>query len=100
MARNDDSTFNGQLDLKGVIHVHHLPPGDPIWPYVSSRFETNQPSSGWEDSAIDFLRAEKNATTESIQKKLDEALAAKAHSLDCADGTGDHRWEIGCFFGI
>ncbi len=76
------------------FHVHHLPQGDdPSWPsicFFGNGFwnpPTSVPTRGEENSAIHrhillitwiFLRAEKNATTESIQKKLDEALAAKA----------------------
>lgn len=81
MARSDNSTFNGQLDLKGVYLVVAFNWFTHVQPPTSS--PTHQPFRG-KKIRPNRLRAEKNATTESIQKKLDEALAAKAPTLGFA----------------
>lgn len=51
--------------------------------FVQGWKPTDQPFRG-KKIRPNRLRAEKNATTESIQKKLDEALAAKAPTLGFA----------------
>lgn len=61
--------------LRVMIQFDHM--------FVQGWKPTDQPFRG-KKIRPNRLRAEKNATTESIQKKLDEALAAKAPTLGFA----------------